>query len=300
MNLNDLQTFVWVAQSGTLSGAAKRLGIPKSTVSRRIQRLEDAIGHELLRRTPRSVVLTEQGKALYLRSAPPLRELQDTAEAISHVDTEPTGILRITTVPGFGHSHFFVQCIQNYILKYPKTTVDIELTTRLVDMIDEGFDVAIRMHQNEVPGSASLMSRKLLRLSRAMYATETYIREKGEPQILADLTNHRLVAHAIVDRRPIQWHLNGKPIENAMDYPNPRLLVNDSTALERFALAGAGIAILDKLEGEMLAKDAKLIRVLPGYEQLGASASLVWPTSRHMAPRVRAFIQHAVEWVNAE
>jgi DNA-binding transcriptional LysR family regulator len=114
MNLTDLHTFTLVAQTGTISAAAKRLGVPKSTVSRRVRRLEDALGRELFRRTPRAVTLTEHGIVLHQRTAPSLRELEQAAEAIAYADTEPTGTLRITTVPGFGHSQQFISCVRDY------------------------------------------------------------------------------------------------------------------------------------------------------------------------------------------
>jgi DNA-binding transcriptional LysR family regulator len=107
-----------VAETGTISAAAQRLGVPKSTVSRRVRRLQDALGYELLRRSPRSVALTEYGKVLHQRSAASLKELQAAADALSHAETEPTGTLRITTVPGFGQSHQFVHCIRDYGLKF--------------------------------------------------------------------------------------------------------------------------------------------------------------------------------------
>jgi DNA-binding transcriptional LysR family regulator len=295
MNLTDLQTFSLVAETGTISAAAQRLGVPKSTVSRRVRRLEDALGQELLRRSPRAVALTEHGKVLHQRSAPPLQELQAAADALADADAEPTGTLRITTVPGFGQSHHFVRCIQNYGLKYPKTTIDLELTTRLVNLVEEGFDVGLRLHTEEVPGSPTLMSRRLLRLGRAMYASPAYIEEMGAPVAPEDLPSHRIAAHSIADVRGIQWIYNGKPLGMRKALPKPRWLINDSAVLERFVLSGAGLALLSTIEGESLVAQGELVRVLPGYEKEGTTVSLIWPASRHLAPRVRAFIDHAVE-----
>ncbi len=295
MNLTDLQTFSLVAETGTISAAAQRLGVPKSTVSRRVRRLEDALGCELLRRSPRAVALTEHGEVLHRRSAPSLQELQAAADALAHADTEPTGCLRITTVPGFGQSHQFVGCIRDYGLRYPKTTIDIELTTRLVNLVEEGFDVGLRLHTGALPGSPTLMSRRLLRFDRAMYASHGYVEEMGAPDTLDDLSRHRIAAHSIVDVRGVRWLHHGTPLSTHEALPTPRWLINDSAALERFAQSGAGLALLSTMEGEALAARGDLVRVLPGYEQEGATASLIWPASRHLAPRVRAFIDHAVE-----
>lgn len=295
MNLTDLETFSLVAETGTISAAAERLGVPKSTVSRRVRRLEDALGHELLRRSPRSVTLTDHGRSLHDRSAHALHELRAAADALGNVDAEPTGTLRITTVPGFGHSDPFLRCIQTYGLKYPKTRIELELTTRLVNLIEEGFDIGVRLHIGQLQGSATLMSRRLRRFGRAMYASPAYIAEMGEPSTPADLTEHRIAAHSIVDVRKVQWNLHGKPLGEARALPNPRWLMNDSAALERFALSGGGMALLSTFEAARLVARGELIRMLPHYEQEGAFASLIWPSSRHLAPRVRAFIDHAVE-----
>ncbi len=300
MNLTDLHTFSLVAESGTISGAAQRLNVPKSTVSRRVKRLEDALGQALLKRSPRSVVLTEIGTALYQRSAPSLKELNAAVDAIVDGDREPTGTLRLTTVPGFGQSSLFLDCIRSYGLKFPRTQIDLELTPRLVNLIDENFDVGVRLHTNLLPDSASLMSRRLFKFSRAMYATPAYLKEMGMPQGLQDLRHHRIAAHSIIDVRPIDWHKDGSPCDAvAMPLPSPRWLINDSAGLERFVLTGAGLACLTTIEGEALVEQGKLARVLPQYEQTGATASLVWPSTRHLAPRVRAFIDHAVTCMSA-
>jgi DNA-binding transcriptional LysR family regulator len=128
-----------------------------------------------------------------------------------------------------------------------------------------------------------------------MYASPAYIQEMGNPETLDNISNHRIAAHSIVDTRDILWNHKGKPMGKGKALPSPRWLINDSAALERFAVSGAGLALISTVEGENLATRGELVRVLPEYEQEGATASLVWPTSRHMAPRVRAFIDHAVE-----
>lgn len=295
MNLTDLQTFSLVAEMGTISAAAKRLGVPKSTVSRRIRRLEDDLGQELLRRSPRSVALTENGKVLHRRSAPSLQELQAAGNALTEADSEPTGTLNITTVPGLGHSHQFLTCIRDYGLRYPKTTINLELTTRLVNLVDEGIDIGLRLHLGKLTGPPSLISRRLLTFSRAMYASPDYIEEMGLLETPDDLVRHRIAAHSIVDVRRSQWIHKGKPLNKPESLPTPNWLINDTAALERFSILGAGITMLTTIVGDSLVDSGKLVRVLPEYEQQGATASLVWPASRHLSPRVRAFIDHAVE-----
>ena len=139
-----------------------------------------------------------------------------------------------------------------------------------------------------------MMTRRLLRLRRALYASRAYIKQFGTPAAFEDLAQHRIAAHSIVDVGGIRWNYNGVPLSEPKALPNPRWLINDSAALERFVLSGAGLALVSTFEGEGWCEQGELVRVLPNYEQEGASASLVWPSSRYLAPRVRAFIDHAV------
>ena len=294
MNLTDLNTFSFVAETGTISAAANRLGIPKSTVSRRVQRLEDALGHELLRRSSRSTSLTEHGKILHQRSAASLNELRAAGDALVHADSEPSGTLRLTTVAGLGQSHRFIRCLADFGKHYTKVTVELELTSRLVQIAEEGFDIGIRLHTDQLPAQANLMTRHLLQLKRGVYGSPNYLREMGSPNHPSDLREHRLAAHSIVDARGVRWSYKGTPTGKSQKLPSPRWLVNDSAALERFALSGAGLAILSTIEGESIVERGELARVLPHYDCGGATASLIWPASRHLAPRVRAFIDHAI------
>lgn len=297
MNLTDLHTFCLVAETGTISAAAKKLGVPKSTVSRRVSRLEDSVGLELLRRSPRSVSLTDHGTILHQRSAPSLDGLVSAMENLTQSGSEPTGTLRITTVPGFGHSPRFIRCLKEYGLKYPKVRVQLELTTRLAQLVEEGIDIGVRLHTGPLPGNPSLISRRLMHFERALYASPSYIAEMGQPTTLDDLSAHRIAAHSIIDVREIQWIRDGRPSSKARPLPGPRWLFNDTTMLERLALSGAGLAMLPTPGGNHWVERGELVRVLPNHVQRGAAASLVWPKSRHLAPRVRAFIDHAVQTI---
>lgn len=299
MNLTDLQTFSVVAQTGSISAAARRLGVPKSTVSRRVRRLEDERGVELLHRSPRAVSLTASGRVLHERTAAAFETLDAAAAALDAARSEPEGTLRLTTVPGFGHSRRFVNCLLAFGLLYPNLRISVELTTRMVRLVDEGFDLGLRLHTRQLPSSASLMSRRLLRFGRALYASPAYVAERGLPTSLAELSSHRLAGHSIVDVRDHQWHRAGAPVDAPVPFPEARWLVNDAAALERLALSGAGVVLLSTLEGDPLVTEGRLVRVLPDHEQPGAAASLVWPASRYLAPRVRAFLDHAVATMGA-
>ncbi|MBD90112.1 MAG: hypothetical protein CL940_07230 [Deltaproteobacteria bacterium] len=295
MNLTDLHTFAMVGLSGSISGAAKRMSLPKSTVSRRVRRLEDSLGTELLRRSARAISLTQAGEALYQRTRPALLELENAEQAILQADSEPSGALRITTTPSFGQSREVIQCVRDFGVQYPKTSVDMVLTMRVVNLVEEGFDVGFRLHPTgELPGSALLMSRRLLNFKWAIYASPQYLSEMGEPSSPHELRGHRIALHSMVERIEAQWRRNGQAISPPLRFPAARWLVDDSSALERLALAGAGLVVLETMTGEPWVARGELVRVLPEYDKQAGTASLVWPASRHLAPRVRAFIDHAV------
>lgn len=283
-----------VAETEKISAAAKQLGVPKSTVSRRVRRLEDALGHELLRRGPRKVALTEHDRVLHARTRPALRDLDVAVEMLADAQSDPVGTLRVTTTSSFGQSWAFLACVTSFGIAHPRVTTELELTNRIVDLVEENVDVALRLHGGTLPGNASLMSRRLARFTRAMYASPDYLAANGTPHILDDLVTHRIAAHGIVDVRGIRWHHHGAMVDEPYHLPSPRWMVSDASALERLAVSGAGLAILPQMTGDALVASGSLLRVLPDHEQREGIASLVWPASRHLAPRVRAFIDHAV------
>jgi DNA-binding transcriptional LysR family regulator len=297
MNLTNLHTFSLVAETGTISAAADRLRVPKSTVSRRVRRLEDALGYELLRRSPRAVTLTDHGKVLHQRTASSLREIQDAEDALRQSDTEPSGILRITTTPGFGQNREVVRCIKDFGIRYQKVIIDVELSNRLVNLIDDGFDIGLRLHTGALPGNARMMSRHLLDFRWAMYGSPAYLEEMGSVEDIGDLKGHRMALHSRVDFRNQPWQRGRDALPVMVPCPEPRWRIDDISMLQEMALAGAGLVVLETVIGDPWVHQGKLVRVLPELSQQAGKASMIWPASRHLAPRVRAFIDHAVDYL---
>jgi len=298
MNLSDLQTFSLVAHFGTMSRAAKQLKVPKSTVSRRIQRLEDALDVELFKRSARAVTLTDHGVALHQRTASALNELLEASHAVKDRDTEPSGTLRITTTPGYGQSAEVVKCLTSFGLRYPKIFVDLELTERVVNLVEEQFDVAFRLYTHDLPGTANLMSRYLTNFRHGLFASPTYLKERGTPQHMHDFEDHRMASLSLLNLHESIWHCHGVAQEKIPTFPTPKWRTNNPISLQSFGLEGAGLVILETLQAQPLVERKQLVRVLPEYDILRGKSALVWPESRHLAPRVRAFIEHAVQSFN--
>ena len=146
MNLNDYHTFVIVVKQQTITGAATLLGIPKSTVSRRLKRLESNLQVELFTRSPKRIVLTQDGQALYDRIVGSIDEIQAAQTALSENQTEPSGVLRITTTEGYGQTPAVLDCFASFMDHYPKVSLDLLLTSRVTDMVEERIDVGLRLY----------------------------------------------------------------------------------------------------------------------------------------------------------
>lgn len=295
MNLTDLETFVRVADGGSITAAAKSLGVPKSTVSRRVARLEDALGLELLRRGSRTVALTHHGEVLAARSGPALRELADVERALVEVDAEPAGLLRVTIAADVGQTVRFAQLLHGYVAQYPAVQLELELSNRVVNLVEEGFDVGMRMHgSGQVPGGASLMARTVQRFTGGVYASPEYLDRAGRPQTLEELAGHDYADHVAFRNRSFgPWFLDGEPIGEP-PWPRARWSVNDFGALVAAGVAGAGLITVSSLHADGFVAEGRLERVLPNLHSAGGAFTLVWPASRHLAPRVRAFIDHVV------
>ena len=294
LDLNDLYTFALVAQSGTISGAALALQVPKSTVSRRVKRLEDFLGVELLRRTPRSVSLTPDGIALHQRAAPSLHDLKQSADALLKHQVEPSGHLRITTVPDFGQTPSFVAMMASYCLSYPRVTVELQFNYRTVNLVEEGFDIAFRLHPAPIQPDPSLMSRHVANVRGGFYVSPRYFENPPIPKTTADLLDHRIAMHsAFPSMKFMEALLDLSPGEFA-----PTWQVNDFSVLSQIAMAGSGVALLVTYIGERLVDEGKLVRVLPDCALPEGGVSLIWPASRHLTPRVQTFVDHAVQLVD--
>jgi DNA-binding transcriptional LysR family regulator len=294
-HLTDLETFVRVAEAGSFTQAAKSLGIPKSTVSRRVSRLESTLGVELLHRGPRTFRLTERGERLRTRAAPPLRELLDAERAASDADDAPRGVLRLTTAADLGGTMMFARWMTGFRAEYPEVTLDVELTNRLVDLVDEGFDIGIRMHLRPLADSTALMSRRLARVSSGLYATPEYLDARGRPRTIADLKKHDCIhARPMGDGFLLRRRRDGETVRVPF---SPVMSATDFTFAVSAVRAGAGIGMLPDIEAVELVNRGALEPVLRSYRSPEGSMSLVWPTTRHLSPRVRAFIDYLVELI---
>ena len=291
MNLDDLASFVRVVELGTITAAADEAGVPKSTISRRIARLEESLGVELLRRSARAVTVTEDGILLHRRAGAALQELDTLEQQLTDARQTPHGTLVLSVVPELGRASAFVELLRGYAQTYPEVSFELRLEQRVVDIIHEGVDVAVRAHRGDIPGEAGLMTRRVSRSEGALYAHPEYLARHGHPKVARDLLNHHFVVHPAheADLRRLWVAAQSSPVG-----PPPfRFRVDDYTMAQSLIQTGVAIGVLPKLAAARPEAEGTLVALLPEWSTAAGSVSLVWPSSRHLAPRVRTFVDLA-------
>lgn len=286
MDVNDVLIFVRVAQAGSFSQAAKQLKMPVSTVSRRIAVLEEQLGVPLLIRTTRSLKITEVGRT-YLEHGRTIAAEIEKAEALAtNLQSIPQGTLRITATPDFGNQ-FLGPILCDFLEAHPRVNVDVVLTERVVDLIAEGFDLAIRIGELE---DSSLMSRKIGDLAMQLVASPTYLKRRGEPRKPADLQQAECILFTGDDEEG-RFVLRGPGGVKPVRVP-ARLKSNNVQLVRDLALDGRGIAQLPVF---LIAEDLDRGRLKPVLREctyLTGPIHVVYPGQRFLLPKVRAFVDH--------
>ncbi len=283
-DLNDLRVFVRVVDRGTFAAAARELRVPTSTVSRTIARLEHQIGARLLQRTPRSVRATTEGHALYASVGEPLGALERAAHAVEPASRTPKGLLRVSAPVEIAGT-FLPDVVVALGDRYPLVRVEIVVTNRAINLIDEGIDVGIRAATKLA--DSSLVAKKLGELSHGLYASPRYLEANGTPAAVTDLAAHRCIVFR-ADDLARTWRLRDGDADAAIDV-RAGLGADDFSSVRALAVAGGGIALMPRL---VCAKDeaaGRLVRILPRVSARGASLYLVYPSATHLPTRVAAF-----------
>ncbi|HEX8795577.1 MAG TPA: LysR family transcriptional regulator [Polyangiaceae bacterium] len=293
VDLNDVATFVRVAQGGGFTAAAKGLGVPKSTVSRAVARLEGALGVRLVHRTTRALALTDAGRAYYERVRGAVAGLADASADVVDMGTEPRGTIRVTAPVDLGQM-LLADVIARFVEKYPQVRFEVSLTARVVDLVGEGFDMAIRASPLN---DSSLVARRLGAADLGLFAARAYLKVHGTPQRAAELAGH-----AFVGFRPMSSS-NGVPL--ALTGPggvehvdaHPGIVVDDLLFSHRLLAAGCGIGILPLFFSAACATRREkddLVRVLPEHVVRSGGLSLVAPSARQEPRRVKLFREFLV------
>ena len=276
----------------SFSAAAERLGLSKSAVSKHVTRLKRALKARLLNRTTRRLSLTEVGATFYEHCARMLAEAEAAELAVSRLYAAPRGVVRITSPAAFGNVQV-APAIPDLIARYPELTVQIAMNDRPVDLVEEGYDVAIRVTDQPPPG---VVARKLMTVCWIVCAAPAYLREHGTPRTPQELKEHNCLFYSFLESS-IEWRFHSRQGDSKVRVAG-NFTANNSEAIREVALKGAGIALLPSFLVNPDLADGRLKQVLAGHEVAGAVGNDVYalflPT-RYLSPKVRAFVDFFVE-----
>jgi DNA-binding transcriptional LysR family regulator len=289
IDLNDVVYLARVVETGSFSAAARRLAVPKSTVSRRIARLEKDLGVRLLQRTTRKLGLTDAGELYYQYCSRALSQLDEGQRLLSHMQQAPSGTLRLTAPPDLAQP-LVGQLVAEFGRRFPEVHVVAEMTTRVVDLVAEGFDLAIRAG---TLSDSSLVARRLATFGIYLWASPEYLANARPLKQPSDLRRHRCLLLGS-ERTRATWTLQGPSGIVAVDVEG-ELASNDVTLLRRAAVAGRGVARLPTITCFEEEGARRLVRVLPEFQCGEAGVYAVFPSGAHLSPKVRAFVELAVE-----
>jgi len=288
---NDLLLFARVADLGSFSRAADRAGLPKSTVSRRVAALEHALGERLLLRTTRRQTLTEFGTLLLAHARQVVAEVDAVVALREHRQAAPSGRLRVS-MPSDVACLLLADALASFAAATPEISLELDLSARRVDLLDEGFDVAVRM--GELADDALLAARLLAILPAGLYASPAYLDARGRPRTPQELDAHTSVRLLRRGGEPAPWTLL-RGDARWQGLPPGRIAANSPEVLLRFARAGSGIAALPEYFSAPDVAAGVLERVLPDWCLPGQRASAVFPGRALMPPKTRVFVDMLVE-----
>jgi DNA-binding transcriptional LysR family regulator len=288
MNLDGIEVFVKVVQAGSFSQAAKILGMPNSTVSAKVSQLEQRLGVTLLQRTTRKLNLTQAGETYFRRCARALDDLQAAESELATAQSEPQGVLRLTAPVEIGHS-LLPAVIRAYLHKHAQMTVDLIVTNRVLDLVTEGIDLAIRAGKLKDSG---LIARRFTLGHFALWASPAYVKNHSAPSHPKELSRHNFLQFSLFKSRPLEL-TNGR--ENIKIAVSGHLLADDFEVLKSCAVLGEGIAFLPSLLCDQEKTQNKLIKILPDWHGDSVSFSLVYPAQRFVSSKIRSFMAVAEE-----
>jgi len=281
---DGINEFVCVVETESFTAAAKRLEVSVAHISRQVNQLEDRLGAKLLYRTTRKLRLTEVGEVYYQHARKILDDMQAAERAVMEMEGKPTGKLRITAPVYYGE-YFLAPLVNDFLLQYPQLDLELKLTNETVDLVKEGYDLAIRLGTLD---SSSLMCRKLARRTQYLCASPAYLAAHGTPQTLADLANHRCLGGSLDHWRFLE---NGK-LRNWR--VGSAWSCNSGLALKDAALKGLGIVQLPDYYVQEALAQGSLVSLLESHRLPDDGVWVVYPQNRHLSPKVRLLVDFLV------
>ena len=288
--LDEMEIFAEVVEAEGFSAAARRLGLSKSAVSKQVGRLEDRLGVRLLNRTTRRLSLTEAGTSFYEACRRVLDAAETAERAVANLSADPRGLLKLNAPMSFGFLHL-AQAIPAFHARYPQITVEAAMNDRFVDLIEEGYDLALRIGDL---ADSSLIARRLAPCRSVLCASPDYLDRHGRPERPEDLSGHACLIYAN-NQNPQEWLLRtpgGGLVRAKVQGP---LLANNGDVLCGAALGGMGISRLPTFIVGQHLREGRLETVLPGFPLPEQGIHAVYPHSRNLSVKVRVFVDFLAE-----
>lgn len=286
LEANDLLLFARVVEEGSFSKAAEKLGVPKSTLSRRISALEAQLGERLILRTTRKLTVTDLGQSVLLHAQHVQEEVDATLALTQHRQAEPTGKLKVSMPADFA-THEMSELLSDFMSKYPSVNIELDLSPRRVDLIGENFDVAIRV--GDLPDDASLAARGLVRFSIGMYAAPSYLKSHGTPAEPEALMEHDCLRLTARNGELTIWRME-KDGAFWEGIPPGRASANSPELLTRLAVRGKGIIMLSDHFADHHVRSGALVPILEDWKLPDVNVWAVFPGRRLMPARTRVFL----------
>lgn len=289
-HLTALEAFVVVVDTGSFTAAAAELGVSKSHVSKLVSGLEDMLGVRLLHRTTRRLSLSDVGRAFYERCARALEEIADAEQAVTEASDSPRGTLRVSVPLSFG-TRYIAPLVSEFVARYPHLRVEMDFSDRRVHLIDEGFDLVVRIGSLE---DSSHIARRIAPTRGYLVASPGYLAARGVPQSPRDLKDHDCILYALSSSGPT-WSFTTPDGGRTAVRVHGRVTMNNGDGIVAAASAGLGIAQLpDFLVADALA-DGRVVALLRDHVDEDRAIWAVYPHTRHLATRVRRFVDFLVE-----
>ena len=286
-DLNDMFYFAEVVEQGSFAAAGRVLGLPKSRLSRRVAELETRLGVRLLQRTTRKLSLTEVGEVYFRHCAAMRSEASAADEAVLRVQAEPRGTVRVTCPITLAQG-VLGELLPRFLHEYPQVRIEMEVTNRVVDLVEEGVDVALRV-RSTLDGSASLVVKKLSASTGVIVASPAQLDRQGRPRTPADLQRLDTIAMSAVNGRAAFKLVSAEGVEHTWQH-RPRFVADDLFTLKQSVLQGVGATFLPDYMCAAELADGRLEQLLPGWGMTPGVLHAVFPSRRGLVPAVRKFL----------
>ena len=289
--LNAMKLYCHIVDAGQLSLAADRLNLSKGAVSKQLAKLEAHLGGRLLNRTTRRLTPTEAGIDFYERAKRILESVEEAECVVTGLTVEPSGTLKINAPMSFGFNHLG-EMLAQYKKKYPKVTIDITLQDRQIDLVEEGYDLALRIATLK---DSTLIARRLSPCHIVMCASPDYLEEYGEPKTPSDLKNHQCISYAYSGSMK-QWTLENSKGEKKIIPIKGSLIANNGNLICDAVINGMGIAPLPTFIIGDAIREGKAKIIMDNWRPQSETISLIYPSSRYLSAKVRTFVDFSVEY----